>query len=229
VILIVPYLPIFRHGPYLPAGRRVTDIFTADGNFAPPTVVARVRIKTFFWGRQMIYSFFCFFCLFCVFCCFFAVFLLFIAFFCSFVRFFAPSCVFCVSRVVALLHPAPICCAPAARRSGPESRPLTRSYYEPEAVHIPPKSRGYTNSGPHLLNAAFLLLTSPTASLVSRIVKHARLGDNTTPASASSVIGSGSDVNVSPSPQTFLARVRDTTPPVDVGSVLGEAELTQTV
>jgi hypothetical protein len=76
----------------------------------------------------------------------------FLLFFCCSLRFFAHSCVyllprafFCVSRAVALLHPAPICCAPAARRSGPESRPLTRSYYEPEAVHIPPKSHGYTH------------------------------------------------------------------------------------
>jgi hypothetical protein len=65
--------------------------------------------KNVFLGRQM----------------FFSVFFLFIAFFCSFV------CVFVLSSGVwgfreSLLdwHPAPICCAPAARRLGPEICPL---------------------------------------------------------------------------------------------------------
>jgi hypothetical protein len=49
---------------------------------------------------------------------------------------------------------------------------------KPKAV---PKSHGCTTSGPHLLSAPYLLLTNPTSSLVSRIVKHARVGYTTSP------------------------------------------------
>jgi hypothetical protein len=61
-----------------------------------------------------------------------------------------------------------------------------------------PNHTAFNTSGPHLPNAAFHLLTNPNASLVSRIVKHTRLGNNVTPAPPRSVIASGSCVNVSP-------------------------------
>jgi hypothetical protein len=81
-------------------------------------IISRVRIKTFFWDRQMFLSFFAFFA-------FFAFLWPSLVFYCPRWRSFASSSVILgVSRIVARLHPALICCAPAARQLGSETRPL---------------------------------------------------------------------------------------------------------
>jgi hypothetical protein len=115
------------------------------------TIKTRVRIKTFFGVGKCFIRFLRFlrFLLF---------FLLFIAFFCSFVRFFAPSCVFlrltCRSSVASCSDLLCAGCAAVGPREPPTSEvvPLTGGYTYPTQITRLYPPRGPTSSTPRFFS-----------------------------------------------------------------------------